>query len=91
MTRHVLFLPFGCHVPVAMHFDCLQTDDKRRCYPLLLMQRVTLIGLGWSLLLLSRMSPEPVGTGEGGGGAGTQYVKLLKPALLLLDISRFTS
>ena len=37
------------------------------------------------------MLPEPVGTGEGGGGAGTQYVKLLKPALLLLDISRFTS
>ena len=53
---------------------------------------VTLIGFGSSLLLLlSRMLPEPEGTGEGGGGAGTQYVKLLKPALLLLDISRFTS
>lgn len=55
-----------------------------------MMGKFTLIGLG-SSLLLSRTLPEPVGTGEGGGGAGTQYVKLLKPALLLLAISRFTS
>lgn len=81
------------HVPPDEDVPKLLTVEENTCMPTakhdqLISVWCTLSGLGSSLLLLSSTLPE---TGEGGGGAGTQYVKLLKPALLLFCISRPTS